>query len=412
MPRPWLLLFGGAALAVHAAPSPLLNSSPAVHHSVIEGVRADMPRADSTSVVELPGGDLMVFYQRFEGGGSAHDHAMSRVWTRVSHDDGRTWVEPRMLVDSLPGDINVGMPAAVLLPSGELLMVCLRTHNPSSSTMCVFRSSDHGRTFVEGPPVWRHSAGIFLQGGATSIVRLTSGRILLPFIYCPPGKDTRKIGASCFVSDDSGHTWRRTPAKLELPRRGADEPSVAELDGGLLVMSIRTQLGGPYLSRSRDGGESWSGPEPAGWTQTGGIPLHGTESCTCLRRIPGTNALMLLWNNAEYHMNADHSGARTPLTAAVSVDAGDSWTIVSEVAAGQNYEFTNPNCTFTSKGEAVVTCMSGYHARPWPARGFDVKFDLLAEVIEPAWWQAALASALAAAAAPPPAYHVPGSDKP
>jgi hypothetical protein len=50
-------------------------------------------------------------------------------------------------------------------------------------------------------------------------------------------------------------------------------------------MSLRTQLGGPYLCRSRDAGESWSTPQPSG--------LEGPESCTCLRRIPDTDALLL-----------------------------------------------------------------------------------------------------------------------
>lgn len=94
------------------------------------------------------------------------------------------------------------------------------------------------------------------------------------------------------MSDDWARTWRRTAAKIALPKRGAMEPSVAELESGELVMSLRTQLGGPYLSRSTDGGETWSEAVPSG--------LESGESCTSLRRIPGTNALLLLWNHSKY----------------------------------------------------------------------------------------------------------------
>ena len=37
---------------------------------------------------------------------------------------------------------------------------------------------------------------------------------------------------------------------------GAMEPSVAELPDGPLVVSLRTQLGGSYVSRATDAGET------------------------------------------------------------------------------------------------------------------------------------------------------------
>jgi sialidase-1 len=110
------------------------------------------------------------------------------------------------------------------------------------------------------------------------------------------------------------------------------EPSVAELEDGELVRSLRTQLGGPYLCRSRDGGEIWSTPQPSG--------LEGPESCACLRRIPGTNDLLLLWNHSPYLPKGDHFGARTPLTTAVSADGGRTWRIVGDLAADPNASYS------------------------------------------------------------------------
>lgn len=367
------LMAGQSLLADEPA---VLNRDPAIQHSVIEQAGPDMPRADTASVVELPGGKLMVVYHKYEAGTKAgNDDGICRIWSRISADGGLTWVKPRLLVDVAQGDMNVQAPALLRLPSGELLMICLRAHvTGSSSTMCLFRSRDDGRTFSEEPPIWKKSEGQWLQGGASSLVLLKSGRILLPVCGGTGNQWKQKNTAGCFVSDDSGRTWRRTAAKIDLPKRGAMEPSVAELESGELVMSLRTQLGGPYLSRSTDGGETWSEAVPSG--------LESGESCTSLRRIPGTNALLLLWNHSKYVPQGHHHfGERTPLTAAVSTDGGKTWRIIGNLAAGPEDEYTNLGCTFTSKGRAVITYMFGTPA--WTRS----RLSLRAAIVEPSWFQ-------------------------
>lgn len=358
-----------------------LNRDRAIVHSVIEPAGPDMPRADTASVVELPDRKLWVVYHKYEAGKNAgRDHGLCRVWSRTSHDGGRTWIEPRLLVDVAPGDMNVQAPAALRLPSGDLIMICLRAHgNGSSSSMCLFRSRDDGKSFIEEAPVWRQSQGQWLQGGASSLVLLESGRILLPFHGGTGNQWKQRNSIGCFVSDDFGRVWSRARASIELPKRGAMEASVAELADGELVMSIRTQLGGPYLSRSRDGGETWTEAKPSG--------LEGSESCTCLRRIPGTDTLLLLWNNSEYIPTHHHFGERTPLTAAVSSDAGKTWRIVGDIAAGPRDEYTNLDCTFTTTGRAVVTYMFGTPA--WNRN----QLSLRAAVIEPEWFKVRTAPA-------------------
>jgi len=333
------------------------TDEPSICHTVVEQAGPEMPRADCGSVAELPGGKLLLAYMKYapnkEG---ASDFGQCCIWSCISIDNGRTWIEPRKLVDVAPGDLNVQAPALLRLPSEELLMICLRAHRTTgvmgaSSTMCLFRSRDNGQSFQEEPPIWERSKGQWLQGGANSLVLLKSGRILLPFHGGTGSQGAQKNAVGCFVSDDSGRTWRRTAAKIELPRRGAMEPSVAELEDGELVMSLRTQLGGPYLCRSRDAGETWSAPQPSG--------LEGPESCTCLRRIPGTNDLLLLWNHSRYMPKGDHFGKRTPLTAAVSSDGGRTWRIVGDLAADPDASYSDLGCTFSSKAEAIITYRYG-----------------------------------------------------
>ena len=315
-------------------------------------------------VAELPGSKLMVVYQKYEAGAeSGHDFGRSRIWSRISHDAGATWVEPRMLVDVAPGDVNVMHPVILRLPSGELLFGCTSTHSgKSSTTMRLFRSSDDGKTFREDRPIWTRSHGWWGQGGGVSLLRLQSGRLLFPFQTVPPEPVKRPVTGEwtgCFWSDDSGRSWHMTKEKVELPGRGAMEPTVAELEDGELVMVLRTTLGGPYLSRSRDAGESWSDPQPTG--------LKSGDSCPLLRRIPGTNVLLLLWNNTPYISEGHHHfGERTPLTAAVSSDSGRTWRVVGDLAMDPNSEYTNIGCTFTAEGRAIITYMAGKPA--WTRR--------------------------------------------
>jgi sialidase-1 len=330
-----------------------VSAEPGIQRAIIEAAGPDMPRADTASVAERADGTLMVVYQKYEPSKRAGDDlAKCRIWSKTSKDGGLHWGEGRMLVDIAPGDLNVGIPALLRTASGDLLLICLRVHSGSSTTECLFHSRDGGRTFVEEPPVWKHSEGAWLQGGAGSLVELQSGRLLLPTHGGSGEKSGQNNSAWCFLSDDQGKSWHRSRTRVELPKRGAMEASVSQLADGTLVMSLRTQLGGPYISRSSDQGDTWSEARPSG--------LESGESCTCLRRIPGTDNLVLFWNNSKYIAKGHHHyGERTPLTAAVSRDGGKTWRVVGNLADDPQAEYTNLGCTFTREAKAVVTYMAG-----------------------------------------------------
>ena len=361
-----------AALGI--APIDVTNAGPSdtnslIRHVMIEAATAQTPRSDTASIAELSDGRLMVVYHKYDQGKDAgHDHGICRIFSKSSKDGGKTWQQGRMLVDVAPGDMNVQAPALLRLKSGRLLLNCLRAHKSGrSSTMCLFASDDEGKSFSELDPVWRRSKGQLLQGGASSLVELESGRILLPMHGGSGNQWRQKNSAWCFVSDDKGKSWRRSAA-VDLPKRGAMEPSVAQLADGTLLMSLRTQLGGPYLSRSTDEGMTWSEAVFSGF--------EGGESCTCLRRIPGTKNIVLFWNNSKYDDKHHHFGERTPLTAAVSSDNGHSWRTIGNIADDPKDEYTNLDCFFTSKGEAVLTYM---HAKPaWNRKQIHLKAALIA----------------------------------
>ena len=339
-----------------------------IRHVIIEPASAQVPRSDTASIAELGDGRLMVAYHKYEKGRHAgHDQGVCRIWSKVSDDNGQTWKESRMLVDVTPGDMNVQAPGLVRLKSGKLLLNCLRAHrNGASSTMAILSSIDEGKSFTELSPAWVNSPGQLLQGGASSLLELTSGRLLLPFHGGTGNQWRQKNSAWCLYSDDQGQSWKKSNA-IDLPKRGAMEASVAELTGGRLVMSLRTQLGGPYIAHSDDNGRTWSNAIFSG--------LEGGESCTCLRRLPDTDALVLFFNNSKYIKTHHHYGERTPLCAALSSDAGKTWRIIGTVAEDPQAEYTNLDCFFTSTGDAVLTYM---YAKPaWNRKQIDLKAALI-----------------------------------
>ena len=327
----------------------------AISYSTIVKGRAERPRSDTASVVERSDGSLLVTYHSYSAGPEAgNDFGSARIYTQVSPDGGRSWGEETLRADIEPGDLNVMSPFLCQTP-GELLLGYLRMHSVTSSSMMLCRSMDEGETFSVPQPIW--SGAEFrvcrLQGGASSLVRLSSGSLLLPFCWMAEGglyRWTQMERAAAYLSDDNGRTWRQSRGDVFLPLVGASEPSVAELASGELVMSLRTQLGSVFLARSNDAGETWSMAQTTG--------LRAPESCTCIRRIPATNRTVLLWNNSQYNPRHHHLGVRTPLSLAVSDDGGHRWQYLFDIEDETGYEYTNLDCTFLRSGEAIVTYMS------------------------------------------------------
>ena len=93
-------------------------------------------------------------------------------------------------------------------------------------------------------------------------------------------------------------------------------------------MIVRTQVGYPGKSCSEDGGDTW-----------GPMTSLGMQAPATLRRIPSTGDLLLVWNNT-FTADAGHNGKRTPLTATIANDEGETSKLI------KNLE-TNPDQTFS-----------------------------------------------------------------
>ena len=90
--------------------------------------------------------------------------------------------------------------------------------------------------------------------------------------------------------------------------------------------------------------------------------LDSPSAATCLKRLPGTGDLLLIWNNAVPYAytpaNSDslHS-PRNPLSCAVSRDEGKSWEHIQEIENRMGYASAYPSVSFIGE-EAFVTYYS------------------------------------------------------
>ncbi len=315
---------------------------PNLQHVAVEQNIRNSSKAICPSICETGSDAFTIAYHRTTG---VDFKGRYGIWLRDSADGGLSWGTPRLLEEGLQA------PGLLLLNTGDLLLNGCYHHGDevasSSTTMKLFRSKDKGHGWHEEAPIWERSAGMQLQGGCGSLVQLTNGRILCPLHGSEGDNYHTNFEAWCYYSDDGGGSWNESNVRVELPQRGAMEPSVAETKDGLLVMALRTQLGSVYVTRSEDGGETWSEAFTSG--------LEAPEAPLAMSCFPESDRLVLLYCSGRYEPEHHHRGERAPLTVATSTDAGESWSRIGDIAGGE-HEFgscgSNSIC-FASDGRVV-----------------------------------------------------------
>ncbi len=224
------------------------------------------------------------------------------------------------------GGMNVMSVTLRRLPSGEIALFYLQKNSLTDLDAYVKISSDEAVSF--GPPVLiTDQAGYHVMNNDRVTV-LSTGRLLVPVATTLDVQQVNHFQSHCFISDDGGKSWRAGEGKVDADKRGAMEPEVIELKDGRVMMLVRTQLGYPGKAYSQDGGETW-GPLTS-------LGVQAPEAPQTLRRIPATGDLLLIWNNT-FTQGAGHGGQRTPLTAAISSDEGQTWNLVNNLESDTAY---------------------------------------------------------------------------
>ena len=284
----------------------------------------------------------------------------------LSEDGGITWSEPFERKDADGNPVGLRGKALVNLSGNGIgLAADIRAYDVPRSEQrypwnrdvahpVFWPSEDGGETWESPVRVTSPGLGTFFY--RDTLTRTSSGRIILP-VYISLGQgtgpgDTRPPASGKLVmnqwvstaahffdphfsavyvcySDDDGRTWKRNKDGELLILQDwnatysyANEPSVAEVAPGRLLMVMRTGLGRLFQAWSYDNGETWTRPQPS--------PLAASTAPAKIRTIPSTGHLLIVWNQ-ENEEEVKGGYNRTRISSAISRNGGSVWEFFQNV---------------------------------------------------------------------------------
>jgi len=337
----------GSARGAQAAPRAVVHQTKVISH------QPELYHGWPT-LARRSNGQLLLSYS---GGRESHVCPFGRVELMLSDDNGKTWLWPRVLMDSAIDDRDSGVLETA---KGSILVTTFTSLAYESILDRAEKNPAPGKNPWPLPPErldrWRAAhrrlsaeqrkgqLGVWMlrstDGGVTFSApyrclvnsphgpnQLADGRVLYAGkVLWEQGltTDTGRVGV-CESTDD-GQTWRWLAA---LPVRGGDDPKnyhelhAVETADRRLVLQIRNHNQAnnseTLQSESSDGGKTWSVPHPIGvW----GLPSH-------LLRLKDGRLLMTYGHRREPFGNQ----------ARLSEDGGRTWSqpmIISGDGAGHD----------------------------------------------------------------------------
>jgi len=232
------------------------------------------------------------------------DVAHARYIAKRSLDDGRNWVYltdfPGLIYQPTGKYRTTSVEDLIKLTNGTWGRVMF-VSRPGWDAKCYFQYS------TDGMKTWSQERVITSQQAYNApsnnqLRQLSTGRLVFPYSFAPSSKIDKGENhiVTCAYSDDGGETWQSSVNNIQLPGRGAMEPTLEELKDGRLLMFIRNQTGTIQQAVSSDGGRTWSEAKSTG--------IRCSESRCYLRRIPSTGDLLLVWNDRYNPTGFEHYG--------------------------------------------------------------------------------------------------------
>jgi len=284
----------------------------------------------------------------YEGEGSKDD-APCRISAKITADGGRTWSGRLTLQDNLDAD-NVKQPNLVRCANGDILLFFTSWNFKAQERSVHYkRSTDDAENWSKVKQFTPPGGAYILDAGR--IFTHSSGRIILPIYWGPEiWTEKEKYEAFVYYSDDDGVTWETSQNRIAMPERGAMEPAIIERKDGSLFAILRSTVGYLFQAESPDRGETWS--------EATSTSLTSPQAEPCLKRIPSTGDLLLIWcNTLPYAMThgMPHTGLpRNPLACAISRDDGKTWDNIKNIENREGYDSAYANVYFNGS-EAIVT---------------------------------------------------------
>ena len=243
---------------------------------------------------------------------SMSDDGSIDLLIRRSEDNGATWSEQEVIY-GVSGDITIGNPCPVVdEKTGTMWLPFCRDNDRVFMTS----STDDGKCWADPTEI---TADVKPEGwtwyatgpgvGIQKKLEPHAGRLIIPCDHRFPESYDRSSHA--IYSDDGGATWKVGGPMTS----GTDECQAVELADGSLMMNSRMQnfsQGFRAISRSTDGGETWSDA-----VHDGNLPCPICQACLIKAEINGES--VLLFSNPA-------SSKRDHMTLRVSRDEGATWT--------------------------------------------------------------------------------------
>ncbi len=301
--------------------------------TIVVPASAQLKRNCQASVIGLNDGGLLLAYSQYLEG-SAADQGPANIVALRSTDGGRSWGSPCTIAGSRDQTENVQSVSLVHLGAGKIGAFYTRIKprmgpgwargnyqdrdGVRRTDLMMNVTLDEGLTWSEGrsinPPDEFHQCIV-----NDAAQRLSSGRVIMP---CDQITSNYSAGAIAFLrpifSDDEGRTWRQSRYRVLLKEAGSmGEPSLTQMSDGRLIMITRSSRAGfVYKCYSEDGGDTWTLPETT--------DLVTSPSPGQVRRVPGTDDLLVVWNQVT-KKEWVYGFARHRLSCAISSDGGNTW---------------------------------------------------------------------------------------
>ena len=208
------------------------------------------------SIAKTKDGRLLVAYYD----SPEHVSKQGRISMVESRDNGKTWSQPRVILDTPLDDRD---PSLTVTKSGRLFLSYFARHFESAKvSVFVAQSGDDGATWSE--PV---QVDTRLDDCATTskIVEADNGDLLIPLYGSITGDVNSRVTIA--RSRDGAQTWPRAleVAVATTPGTNYSEPALAVAGSRMLVL-MRTEGADnvAYATRSVDDGVTWTAPASFG----------------------------------------------------------------------------------------------------------------------------------------------------
>jgi predicted neuraminidase len=316
------LLTAAATLTVGRA---VLRGQPSLGSGTLRTHRAFGPEVPTgpykhpAAITELENGDLYLVYYGGEG-----EYAQDTAVFGSRRKKGETvWSTPRAIARDPFRSLGNGVVWQA--PGGLVWLFYVVRFGETWST-----SRIQAKVSRDNAETWSDAFMLAPEEGMMVRNRpivLASGEYLLP-AYHETGHDTESVGPDTtsrfFRFDPATRRWQQT-GLIRSPK-GNLQPAVVQISDGHLIAYCRR--GGDYKpttdgwlvrAESHDGGRTW--------TEGQDSQFPNPNSAVEFLRLRSGN-LLLVYN--------DSMTARTPLTAALSMDQDRTWPVRRNLAEGQN----------------------------------------------------------------------------